>query len=342
MPSALRPGRGVVLGLLVAAASAGQEQEPPHVLPRVETSRVVLEARVTDSHGRPMPTLGPEDFRLEIDGRAIPLESSVWVAESPNVPHALPSPGAPPVAASPGRLVVLLFQKDFDRSRLGGLLQAIGQAKDLVAPFSPLDRVAVLTYDSHLRLHLDFTSDFDAVRRVLDESVLLRWPEPIAPGEPPSLAAHLDREAARRAAMPEQALLALGRALREIPGAKTVLFFGWGLGRLSGGMFVMENAYDEARAALDEAHAAVFCLDVTDADWHSLETGLRQVAADTGGDYYKVYENAGAALSRVAAALAGHYVLAFERPQGRRGEHRIQLALAGRHGTVLTRTRYVD
>ncbi len=79
-----------------------------------------------------------------------------------------------------------------------------------------------------------------------------------------------------------------------------------------------------------------------DAAWHSLEVGLRQVAGDTGGDYYKVYETAGAALSRVAAALAGHYVLAFERPEGRRGEHRIQLALAGRHGTVLTRTRYAD
>jgi VWFA-related protein len=342
MPIALGAGRGVALGLLLAGLSAGQEQEPPRVLPRVETSRVVLEARVTDPHGRPLPGLRPADFRLEVDGRATPLESAVWVAESPNVPRALPSPGATAVAASPGRLVVLLFQKDFEGSRLRGLLLAIRQAKDLVAPFSPLDRVAVLTYDSHLRLHLDFTSDFDAVRRALDESVLLRWPEPIPPGAPPSLAAHLDRREALRAATPEQALLALGRALGEIPGAKTVLFFGWGVGRLSGGTFAMDYGYDEARAALDEAHAAVFCLDVTDAAWHSLETGLRQVAEDTGGDYYKVAENAGAALSRIAAALAGHYVLAFERPQGRRGEHRIQLVLFGRRGTVLTRTRYVD
>ncbi len=342
MPSALGPTRAAALGLLLAAASAGQEQEPPHVLPRVETSRVVLEARVTDAHGRPMPALGPVDFRLEVDGRTTPLESAVWVAESPNVPRPLPSPGTPAAAASPGRLVVLLFEKDFEDSRLRGLLQAIPQAKDLIAPLSPRDRVAVLSYDSHLRLHLDFTSDFDAVRRVLDESVLLRWPAPIPPGEPPSLAAQLDREEARRAATPEQALLALGRALRAIPGAKTVLFFGWGVGRLSGGTFVMENAYDEARAALDAAHAAVFCLDVTDAAWHSLEVGLRQVARDTGGDYYKVYENARGALRRVAAALSGHYVLAFERPEGRRGEHRIRLALAGRRGTVLTRTRYVD
>ena len=44
----------------------------------------------------------------------------------------------------------------------------------------------------------------------------------------------------------------------------------------------------------------------------------------------------------MAAALAGHYVLTFERPEGARGEHRVRLSLAGRRGTVLTRTRYVD
>ncbi|HSD27243.1 MAG TPA: VWA domain-containing protein, partial [Vicinamibacteria bacterium] len=314
MPSALGPGAGAALGLLLAAIGAGQEQEPPHVLPRVETSRVVLEARVTDSRGRPLPDLGPADFRLDVDGRRTPVESAVWVAESPSVARALPSPGAPAVPASPGRLVVLLFQKDFEASRLRGLLQSIRQARDLVAPFSPRDRVAVLSYDSHLRLHLDFTADFDAVRRVLDESVLLRWPSPIPPGEPPSLAAHLDRDEARKAASPEQALLALGRALRPIPGAKTVLFFSWGLGELVGGIVRPHHRYDEARKALDAASAAVFCLDVTAAAWHSLEVGLQQVAEDTGGQYFKVYENAGPALTRVAAALSGHYVVTFERP----------------------------
>ena len=297
---------------------------------------------MTDSRGRPLPRLGSADFRLEVDGRTAPLESAVWVAESPTAARDLPTRDAPATTPSPGRLVVLLFQKDFEGSRLRGLLRAIRQAKDLVAPFSPRDRVAVLTYDSRLRLHLDFTADFDAVHRTLDESVLLRWPGPVEPGAAPSLAAHLDREEARAAASPEQALLALGRALLPIPGAKTVLLFGWGLGQLVGGIVVPHHDYDAARAALDRARAAVFCLDVTEAAWHSLEVGLQRVAEDTGGQYFKVHENAGAALARVAAALSGHYVLTFERPEGRRGEHRVRLALAGRRGSVLTRTRYVD
>jgi hypothetical protein len=46
--------------------------------------------------------------------------------------------------------------------------------------------------------------------------------------------------------------------------------------------------------------------------------------------------------SRLASALAGHYVLTFEPPEARRGEHLVRLSLVRRHGTVLTRTRYVD
>jgi VWFA-related protein len=241
-----------------------------------------------------------------------------------------------------GAHIVLLFQKDFEGSRLRGLLRAIGQAKQLVAPLTPRDRVAVLTFDSHLRLHLDFTADVAAVGRILDESVLLRRPDLLEPSEAPSLAAQLDGAEAREASSPEQALLALGRALRHIPGTKTLLLFGYGLGDLHRGTVVLDDDYGKARAALEEARTAVFCLDVTQADWHTLELGLRRVAEDTGGQYFKVHENAGAALSRVAAALSGHYVLAFERPEGRRGEHRVRLALDGRRGTVLTRSRYVD
>ena len=165
---------------------------------------------------------------------------------------------------------------------------------------------------------------------------------PVAPScRPLSRPTSTARRRGRRRS-PEQALLALGRALLPIPGAKTVLLFGWGLGQLWAAPCVPDHAYDAARDALERASAAVFCLDVTEAAWHSLEVGLQQVAEDTGGQYFKVHENAGAALARVAAALAGHYVLTFERPAGRRGEHRLRLALARRRGTVLTRTRYVD
>ena len=346
MPRSFRPAPGAAAGILLGLGASVAGQEPAHVLPGVETSRVVLEARVTDGRGRPIVDLGPPDFRLEVDGRAVPLESATWVAEAPGAERDRPGGEAPAAVGAPfpgpGRLVVLLFQKDFEGSRLRGLLRGLRQAKGLVVPLSPRDRVAILTYDSRLRLHLDFTADQAAVRRTIDESVLLRWPAPPEPGPPPSLAAHLGREEARDAASPEAALLALGRALGPIPGAKVVLFFGYGLGELQGPTVVLPPVYDRAVDALDRARAAVFCLDVTEAESHSLELGLQRAARDTGGEYLKVHQNPGAALDRVAAALAGHYVLAFERPEGRRGDHRVRLALARRRGSVLTRTRYAD
>jgi VWFA-related protein len=337
----------VTLGLAVAAAIArsGAAQEPAPELPAIETSRVLLEARILDGAGRSIAGLAPADLRLHVDGRPLPIESVVWVGEGSSAGAPEPATGAASLRAADrdrGRLVVLLFQKDFEGSRLRGLLRSLGQAEALLAPLTHDDRVAILSFDARLRLHLDFTGDREAARRILDESVLLRWPAPLEAGAPPSLAAVLPEAAARRAASPEQALLVLGEALRAIPGAKTVLLFGWGLGELSGGVFRSRPEYDDARRALERARAAVFCLDVTDAAWHSLEVGLQQLAVDTGGQYLRVYENPGNALTRVAAALGGHYLIGFEPPRGARGEHRVRLSLAHRRGTVLTRSRYVD
>jgi VWFA-related protein len=260
-----RARRRVPLLLAAALAAVGAAQEPPHRLPGIETSRVVLEARVTDSRGLPVRGLAAADFRVEVDGREVEVESAVWVEErgSDRGSDRDRLSSGLSRGPDPSRTIVLLFQKDFEGSRLRGLLRALGQAKELLASLNPRDRVAVLTFDSHLRLHLDFTADFAAVSRTLDESVLLRWPGPVEAGEPPSLAAHLDRTEAREAASPEQALLALGRALQPLPGAKTIVLFGYGLGQLRGGTFVLDHDYGRARAALDEARAAVFCLDVT-------------------------------------------------------------------------------
>jgi VWFA-related protein len=340
----------VGLVLLSSAAYSGQE---PAALPRVEVSRVILEVRVLGSDGAPIPGLRPRDFDLKVDGHRVRVESAAWVDDAPDhgvarakAPDPASGAGASATPSPPsgpkGRLIVLLFQKDFDSWRLPGLMRVTNLAPELVRMMGPDDRVAVLVFDSQLRLHLDFTSDRQAVERTLSESVLRRYPAPIAPGAVPSLAAHLDPQEARGVAGPEEALRVLARALHPIPGTKLVLFFAWGLGRLSGGVLQPEPDYEPAREALNGAGASVFCLDVTDADWHTLEGGLRMVAEDTGGLYLKTHLGALNAFDRVAQAIAGHYVLGFEPPLRSRGTHQVRLSLAGRRGTVLTRSGYVD
>jgi hypothetical protein len=91
-----------------------------------------------------------------------------------------------------------------------------------------------------------------------------------------------------------------------------------------------------------DARASVFCLDVTNADSHSLEAGLKLVAADTGGFFERTHVFGRRALERLGAALAGHYVLLVEKPEGRRGDHSIDVRLIGREGIVLARNGFVD
>lgn len=57
--------------------------------------------------------------------------------------------------------------------------------------------------------------------------------------------------AASRAATPETALLVLAEALKDVPGSKSLVFFGWGLGRFSSTGVHMERDYGPARRALD-------------------------------------------------------------------------------------------
>jgi hypothetical protein len=122
-----------------------------------------------------------------------------------------------------------------------------------------------------------------------------------------------------------------------LPGTKSVIVFGHGFGRLQMSGVTLAHDYEEARRALRAARASVFCLDITRADYHSLEVGLQQVAEDTGGFFERTHLFPARALNRLAGVLAGHYVLIVERPPSRRGRHRVVVSVPRRGLTVLAR-----
>jgi VWFA-related protein len=338
--------------LLPLLPEAAWPQEPPLLQP-VRVERVLVDARIVDTHGRELRGLGPRDLRVEIDGRPARLESVEWISEaaprliSPLAPGPPAASGRPettaPRVATPGRLVVFLFQKDFfEKGRLKGLIHMKEYAVEFARTLTPRDRAAVLSFDSRLRLHLDFTNDRARLEDALRHAILRDEPAQVPPGPEPTLAGRLDPQAARRAATPEKALAVLGEALETLPGAKSLVFLCWGLGRLQGGVVQMEADYPEARSALERSRTAVFALDVSNADSHSLEVGLQQVAADTGGFYARTLHSPGVAIDRLSGAMSGHYVLALERPAGPSGSHRVAVNLVRRKGTVLARSTYTD
>jgi VWFA-related protein len=311
----------------------------------VEVRRVLLEVRVVDSRGDPILGLAPEDFRIVVDSRPAVLESVEWVSGTEPYAEGLSPEEAVTVGGSvapSGRLIVYFFQADFATVRLNGLMHMKLKAIELLATLQPGDRVAVVSFDSHLKLRQDFTSDIDKLTTAVHEAILFGDEPHTGPGPFPSLARSFDRVAAKRAAEPETALLVIARALESLPGSKSLVFFGWGLGHLSRPWVVMGRDYGAARAALMRARVSVFAIDVTDADYHDLEVGLEQVAADTGGFYAKTNLFPGQAITRLEGAIAGHYVLNVVKPELARGEHAVTVKLTRQRGTVMVKPSFQD
>lgn len=330
------------LAVIVAPAGFGQQPSPqPTPTPRfsddVTVERLVVDVRAVDNSGQPLWGLKPENFRVKVDGKPMTVESAAWmgapedadVVVTPDGGHESPvdSPTAP-------RLVVFLFQKDLEPSRAGGLLRMVGKAESLLAMLAPGDRAAALVFDSHLRPLADFTDDHARLRRALKAGVI-DGRMAVQEGDEPSLLAHLEPADAKRAASPERALQLIGEALQPLPGAKTLFFLAWGMGRFSAQGVSMTADYEPARRALQKARCSVFALDITDADFHSLEVGLEQVAEDTGGFYAKTHLFPDLALERTQRALQGYYVLSFPRPEGKPGPRRLEVDLKGKKGQVL-------
>jgi VWFA-related protein len=306
----------------------------------IEVRIRTLAVRVVDGGGRPIRDLGPEDFEVRVGGIPASVESVDWVDGSgdrftPEELAELASSGV--TVPSAGRLVVVFVQADAHPSRAPGHLRLLPELRKLLATFGPEDEVAVVSFDSHLKLRQDFTRDVARVEDGIVRSVVHRRAPQEERARYPSLGRHFDVQAARRAASPEQALRVVAEALLPLPGEKVMIFAGWGLGEYVAGSVVMPPEYDEARDALARARVTVFVLDVTQADYHSLEVGLETVAYDTGGTYDKTFRWPGQMTERLARTLEGHYEIAFAVPPDVARSGKVKVDLVGRRGQVLVR-----
>jgi VWFA-related protein len=333
----------------------GGSAQVPRLAERVDVARVVVDVHVLQDDGRPVTGLALGDFRVRVDGSPVRIESVRWTTEAVALGDlpGTPGPGAAPGDSGPpwprGRLIVLFFQKDLEPSRMEGLMPMLRRAEGFLDGLAPDDRVAVASFHAHLELWADFTTDRAAVRAILKRSILFagRAEDRRPPAEPPTLTPFFDREAGRQTATVEQALVVLGRALDGVPGSKALVVFGYGFGRIVGPartgspVVGVDAEYDEARRLLVRARATVYCLDLTQADSHTLEFGLVRVAEDTGGFFARTHEFPGLAMRRLGEALAGHYEVTFEKPELPRGEHAIRVELVGRRAVVLARRAYV-
>ncbi|HEY3569033.1 MAG TPA: VWA domain-containing protein [Thermoanaerobaculia bacterium] len=343
----LRAAALLVIGALGLGLAAGAQEDPRFEGETIDVSLSTVVVRVVDTWGAPVLDLSPKDFRVRAGKKEIPVAAVDWVSGEEPPPVALAAPPeageeAPPPAPRPGHLVVFFVQADLNPTRISGQIRLRPHTRGLLDTLPPDDRVAVVSYDSHLKLRQDFTQDHEKVYAALDRAMLYNPEDAIVPEGPESLASHFDPEAARRAASPERALELTAKALQPFPGEKTLIFLGWGLGRFGGGGVSMVPAYRPAVRALAAARASVFVLDVTSADYHSLEVGLQNVADATGGIYLKTFRLPGLAARTLAKAISGYYVLTLDKAElpDAKGPLRIELR-DGRRGTVIARPVWV-
>jgi len=317
---------------------------------RMLVERVVIDAYVVDLSGEPLRGLAPSDFRLRIDGKAAPIEAVDWIGTAGEGSEPALSPALPGAesgqpergVARPGRLIVLLFQTDFGRAnqRIVGQMAMIHYSQVFLETLGPADRVAVLQFDSHLKLLQDFTDDLEAVRGAIRESLYIDNDSEWRLGGRPPIG--ITEKAARQAATPEQALALIGEGLRGFPGVKNLVFFSWGVGERTRGGVSMTYDYPRAMTALEKSRTAVFALDMGGPPSHTLAAGLMRVASDTGGFYISTHFFPKFAIEKLERTISGHYEIVFPRQVSTGGTHRIDLDLRGRRGTVYTRTEFTD
>jgi len=341
-----------LLTLLIAPTLLAQYGET------LTVERILLDVRVTDFSGEAVLGLETGDFEVTIGGRKTDVLSVTWVDESPgsqvtrsaNAPAgddpATRPPDHPATSDTPaGRLFVYFIQTDFGResTRVRGQMGFMRHAERLVEMLGPDDRVAVFSFDSHLKFRLDFTSDRGTIIDAMRGAMLINEPPPPQIVPNPALARRLDREEMKNAADSETALILVANALRPIPGPKSLMLMGWGLGQLTSAGVRMKPKYPIARRALDAARVTVFALDTTYADSHSLEVGLGKAAADTGGFYAKTHVFPMQAVDRLKKTLAGHYELELRRPGGlARGTHDLVITVKRRNIHLLAPGSWVD
>jgi VWFA-related protein len=144
---------------------------------RAGVDQVTVDASVHDADGRPLSSLRPDDFRLEVDGRARPIVSAQFVglataADSRSAPA--PPPAEAPAAhfssnegANEGRVIVVAVDQSHIRRTEGR--HALVAAVRFIETLPPEDRVGVISLTSGDRITL--SRDRVALRRHLESLI---------------------------------------------------------------------------------------------------------------------------------------------------------------------------
>jgi VWFA-related protein len=342
---------GIAVPLFAVIASARAEQDRAQssgaVREEVRVERVVVPGRVIDRFANPISGLSAGDFRVTVDGKEISIDAVDWISGEATPAaglggtkvgaeesRAIAENAGPPAGASGPRTLIMLFQWEIAGQKDTGFLRMMRQAERMIEATTPGDRTAVLGFGSSLRVLQDLTNDHAALKTAVRAIRSLNHAGVPAAGA--SLAGPVGKCGSKDSI--QKAIVCISSALQTLPGPKTLLFFGWTIGRPS--LYNRYVDYPLLVEAISKARTSVFVLDVSDGH-HTLAPGLKQLAADTGGLYnggciYEMMYCADLATAKTQRAIdGGTYEIVFRDPTSGRGWHEIEVHLKRGNGIAI-------
>jgi VWFA-related protein len=349
--------------LLASLAPLLAQEEPQGQFGEtVDVSEVLLDVLVTDAQGNVIIGLGPEDFVVKENGKPVELTDVTFYSNRRLVESSagvLAKSGVKIDEIPEDRYFILLFDDQKKNAPeaprlLSQQMEAARRAKGWVeGELSPGDWVAVVSYDSRLKVQQDFTRDQRALIDAINDAIKGKDPEQhyagrIAENKSPSLLAGLPRGKELRDRTPTifEALQQIARAASNIRGRKNLLLFTNGLpGRIdSFGQYLPDPRYFKPTSqALNDANVAAYTIDLVPSEAeHTLSDSLNQLADETGGRYFFNFVNFSTPLDQITEENNGYYLLAYRSTHkaGEKGFQPVEVETTSREFKVKARKGY--
>ena len=376
-----RPARlAVVAGILLTALALGataqdaaqsgapdgaQDEPQAEFGEELAVTEVLLDVLVTDANGNVVIGLGPEDFVVRDQGEVVDLTSASFYSNRRFVASSQAAERANvDTSIVPSDRVFILFFHDDRAANPGAFTRPTIDAMRYYSAWVrndllPNDWVAVVSYDSQIKVWQDFTkskADIEAaLARVLKggKDPGTAWPSRVPEeADGPSLLANLPlgkqlRKSSRKI---YDALRLMADATSDIQGRKNLVFLSWGFGDTTayGGYYPDPRYYPSMIQALNDGNVAVYSIDLvsTTRQGTLLDRGINNslslLSDDTGGRYYYFFDTFAAPLQEVNEENNGYYLLSFKStyPVGDEGYREVKVETINPEFRVRARKGY--
>jgi VWFA-related protein len=343
---------------LALLASTAMAQQPPQPTPpfgeKIEVNVVLLDAVVTDSRGRQILGLGPDDFSVTENGVPQKIQSVDYFTNRKNVSTPESKAEFKAERTREERYFVIFFDKPTEAQLMSRLVHVRGAALDFVnKEMKPNDLVAVAGHDVRLKVYSDFTNDKKQLARALEDATEFGRgiiEPPADASAAPSILRNVNRDRMMsHSGSTFEALEVLADALRPIKARKDVVLFSAGIltpdQTVRNGIALGRSRYyDRAVYALNTADVSVYAAQVVDQPnlpqvFHQALEGLSN---DTNGQYFRYNTSFWPVLHRVEEMTNGYYLISYttQKPRGTSGFQKVQVTVKNPDFKVRSREGY--